>query len=102
MPLDLLRRHGVDTGRGVGEILAAPGFAEACVSLAAEVRERYARVAGTIPPQSRRALRPAFIMMLGYERIFAKLLLRGWQRRGARPRLSKAERLKTVARAFTL
>ena len=100
MPLDLLARHGVDTTRPVREIVAAPGFAAACESLADEVAQRHARVAGALPPQSRRALRPALIMQLGYERIFAKLMARGWRSRGPRPRLSKAERLRTVAVAF--
>ena len=39
-------------------------------------------------------------MQHGYEMIFHKLVARGWDRRGPRPRLTKRERISTMMAAF--
>lgn len=100
LPLDLLAASGVGTTGHARDVVGQPGIVLACETLAAEVGERYRKLPGLVPLQSRKGLRPALIMQHGYEAIFRKLLARGWHERGRRPRLSKPERLTTVLAAL--
>jgi squalene synthase HpnC len=100
LPLDRLVAAGVDPTGHARSIVADPRVADACAKLSAELDLRYSHVAGLVPFRARPALRSALIMQYGYERIFQKLKARGWAGRGERPRLSKRERLATIAAAL--
>jgi len=100
VPLSLLREFGGNATGNAQAMAAEPAMAKACIDLAAEVDERYRTLPGMMPAHARRALRSALIMQHGYERIFRKLVARGWQQRGPRPRLSKRERISTMMAAF--
>jgi phytoene synthase len=100
LPADLLTKMGIGTAGHARSIVADPRIAEVCAKLAAEVDDRYRRLPGMVPAQYRGPLRPALIMQHGYERVFRKLVARGWRARGPRPRLSKMERASTMLAAF--
>jgi len=100
LPQDMLAEAGINPAGSPTAIVADPRVAEVCARLSAELDARYRHVATLVPAGSRPTLRAALIMMYGYERIFQKLKARGWARRGERPRLSKRERLATIAAAF--
>jgi hypothetical protein len=69
--------------------------------LAGEVVERYRELPAMFPAKYRRELRSALIMQKAYGLIFDKLLMRGWEKRGVRPRLTKREGLATVLSTYT-
>ena len=101
IPLSLLRDAGIADGPAA-DILAAPGFAAICARLAAQAEAGFARAAAEMPQYDSSALLPAKVMMWGYERLFRRMLQRGWTGSRARPRLTRAEKLRMAGMALGL
>ena len=101
IPLSLLRQAGIADGPAA-DILAAPGFAAICARLAAQAEAGFARAAAEMPQYDSAALLPAKVMMWGYERLFRRMLERGWTGSRARPRLTRAEKLRMAGMALGL
>jgi phytoene synthase len=100
LPLDMIRGAGIASDQDIRTIVADPRIVGVCESLATEVSERYRRVPEIMPTQYRRELRSARIMQMAYGLLFQKLLARGWQARGGRPRLTRREGLATVLSSY--
>ena len=101
VPLELLARTGIALDRPAQQIVADRGFPNACEMMAMEIDDGYRRISDLLPPEDRGAFLPARIMQAAYQRIYLKLKLRGWHRRGGpRPRLTRRERLLTILAAL--
>jgi phytoene synthase len=74
--------------------VAHPRFAAICAELAERARAGFARAEAEIAGYDAKALLPARVMMWGYRRLLDRLLARGWEERGERPRLTTAEKLR--------
>ncbi|MFT8244810.1 squalene/phytoene synthase family protein [Roseomonas sp. BN140053] len=89
IPLSLL---GEDAP--AAELLARPALARACEALGEQAREGFRRAEAELAELDARAMRPARVMMWGYERLLERLLRRGFAQRGERPRLTRGEKLR--------
>ncbi|MDW8314050.1 MAG: squalene/phytoene synthase family protein [Rhodovarius sp.] len=96
IPLSLLAEAGIPDGPA-REIVRHPAFPGLCARLAEQVREGFARAEAELPRYDAKALLPARVMMWGYQRLFQRLIARGFEGDRPRPRLSLAEKL-TMAR----
>ncbi len=101
IPLTLLREAGIEDGPAAA-MVAAPGFASICARLAEQARDGFARAAAEMPQYDSAALLPARVMMWGYERLFQRMLARGWGGARVRPRLTGAEKLRMAGMALGL
>lgn len=101
IPLSLLREAGIEDGPAA-QIVAAPGFAAICARLAEQARQGFARAQAEMPQYDASALLPAKVMMWGYERLFQRLLARGWSGPRPRPRLTGGEKLRMAGMALGL
>src|SRR5690349_8762838 len=93
IPLDMLAAAGIPDGPA-REIVAHPRFAALCAGLAERAQAGFARAEAEVTGYDAQALLPARVMMWGYRRLLDRLLARGWEERGERPRLTKAEKLR--------
>lgn len=93
IPLDMLAAAGIPDGPA-REIVAHPRFAAICAGLAERARAGFARAEAEIAAYDAKALLPARVMMWGYRRLLDRLLARGWDQRGERPRLATGEKLR--------
>ncbi|TDG26793.1 hypothetical protein E2C05_24920 [Paracraurococcus ruber] len=93
IPRDLLAAAGIPDGPAQ-EIVAHPGFAAICERLGERARAGFAAAERDIRQYDPQALLPAAVMMWGYRRLLDRLLARGWQARGTRPRLTTGEKLR--------
>ena len=99
IPLSLLRAAGIPDG-AAAEMVAAPGFAAICALLAEQAHAGFARAAAEMPQYDTAALLPAKVMMWGYERLFQRMMVRGWAGARVRPRLTKVEKLRMAGMAL--
>jgi hydroxysqualene synthase len=88
LPLD---RLGADAP--APELLARPAFAAACRSIAAEAERGFAQADRSLQTLDRRKLKPAILMMEGYRPLLRRMVERGFERRGPRPRLTRRDKL---------
>ncbi len=92
LPDDLLRKHGIETRRP-SEVMAHPALPAACEDLADIAALRYEEAQRALEKCSRRAIRPAVLMMHIYARVLDGLRARGWARLDERVRVSMAGKL---------
>lgn len=78
LPAEILERHGIAT-RDPGRVLTDPRLPAACHELAAMARRRYAAAKQLIARCDRRAMRPAVLMMAGYEALLGRIEATGWR-----------------------
>ncbi|MCB4820903.1 squalene/phytoene synthase family protein [Roseicella aerolata] len=93
VPRDLLAAEGIPDGPAQ-EIVAHPRFPAICARLGERAREGFAAAERDIRAFDAGAMLPAAVMMWGYRRLLDRLLARGWQARGERPRLTTGEKLR--------
>ncbi|MBU8544692.1 MULTISPECIES: squalene/phytoene synthase family protein [Roseomonadaceae] len=93
VPASLLARHGVKQDSAEAVVTHA-GFVPCCNELAARAAEGFAQAERELEAHDRRAMKPARIMMWGYRRLLDRMLARGFALPRARPRLTKAEKLR--------
>ena len=87
LPLDELRRHGVDPDALLrGE--SSAGLEALLRGYVARAREWYARAFAALPPQDRRAQRPGLIMAAVYQELLARIEASGCRVVDQRIRLS--------------
>jgi len=99
LPRDLLEAEGVPAAPRAA--VMHPDFPRVCARLAALADARYDEAlarARALPRPTRRALRPALVMLGVYRVLFRKMQARGWERPGASPRLPKGRMFLTVLR----
>ena len=83
-------------------MLFRSGFAAICAGLAEQARQGFARAQAEMPQYDTTALLPARVMMWGYERLFQRMLARGWDGARPRPRLTGGEKLRMAGMALGL
>jgi phytoene/squalene synthetase len=98
LPLDLLAAEGV-ADAPAATLITSPGFACAAAHLAQQAEAGFAQAAAELRHLDQRALLPARIMMWGYQRLFERLMARGFGLPRPRPRLTRAEKLQMAAYA---
>jgi squalene synthase HpnC len=99
LPLDLLAAEGV-ADAPAATLIASPGFARAAAHLAQQAEAGFAQAAAELRHLDQRALLPARIMMWGYQRLFERLMARGFGLPRPRPRLTRGEKLQMAAYAM--
>ena len=97
LPRELLVAHGVPITTPAA-ILGHPALPGVCRNLADMAEERFSAAAALIGRGSRRALRPARVMMEVYRRILERLRERGFERLDERVGLSRREKLLVALR----
>lgn len=93
IPRDLLDQAGIPDGPAA-EIVAHPHFPAICDHLAKRALAGFQKAQREIRKYPADALLPAAVMMWGYHRLLLRLVERGFVQRGARPRLTKGEKLR--------
>jgi phytoene synthase len=101
IPRDLLAAAGIPEGPA-REIVAHPNFAPICDRLAQQALAGFARAREEIGAFPAQAMLPAAVMAWGYHRLLQRLVARGFAQRGARPKLTKGEKLRMAAMALGL
>jgi phytoene/squalene synthetase len=99
LPLDLLAAEGV-ADASAATLIASPGFARAAAHLAQQAEAGFAQAAAELCHLDQHALLPARIMMWGYQRLFERLMARGFDLPRPRPRLTRGEKLQMAAFAL--
>lgn len=87
LPNDLLDKHGI-AERDPSAVLDHPALPAICRDLAAKANARFAEARGLIARCDRRTMRPAVMMMVGYEALLRRMEEAGWReprRRSALP-----------------
>jgi len=92
LPLDLLKRHGIDT-IDAKAVLGHPRLGDVAGELADIAQGRFAEADAALKQCDRRQMRAAIIMMEVYRRIFGRLLARGWHRHGEAVGLNRLEKI---------
>jgi phytoene/squalene synthetase len=101
LPHDLLAAEGV-ADAPAATLIASPGFARTAARLAEDAAAGFARAEAELRHLDQRALLPARIMMWGYQRLFERLMARGFGLPRPRPRLTRGEKLRMAAFALGL
>ena len=101
VPLDLLAAEGVADGPAVA-MIAQPGFARACATLAVQAQAGFAGAERALAMGDSAPLLPARVMMWGYRRLLDRLLARGFALPRLRPGLRKVEKLRMALAAARL
>ncbi|MFX4221890.1 MAG: presqualene diphosphate synthase HpnD [Thalassobaculum sp.] len=78
LPSDLLDRHGI-AERDPNAVLDHPNLPAVCRDLAARARGRYEEARALIARCDRRTMRPAVMMMIGYEALLGQMDSEGWR-----------------------
>ncbi len=92
LPDELLSAHGIDSRQPL-DVLGHPALAAVCRELAEEARYHYAKTRAAMADCSRRAMRPAAIMLEMYHAIFLRGEKDGWQPRGEPIRIPRAVKI---------
>ncbi|MDF1791195.1 MAG: presqualene diphosphate synthase HpnD [Thalassobaculaceae bacterium] len=92
LPAELLDRHGI-TERAPHAVIDDPRLPGVCRDLAVLARRRYGEARSLILRCDRRAMRPAVLMMAGYEALLDRLEASGWREPRRRLSLSPWRRL---------
>ena len=101
IPRDLLDAAGIPDGPA-RLIVVHPAFAGICAVLAERAQAGFRRASAGIGQYDQQAMRPAAVMAWGYGRLLDRLVARGFAVRGARPKLTKAEKLHMALMALGL
>jgi phytoene/squalene synthetase len=101
LPRDLLAAEGV-ADAPAATLIASAGFARTAARLAEDAAAGFARAEAELRHLDQRALLPARIMMWGYQRLFERLMARGFGLPRPRPRLTRGEKLRMAAFALGL
>ena len=101
LPHDLLAAEGV-ADAPAATLIASPGFARTAARLAEDAAAGFARAEAELRHLDQRALLPARIMMWGYQRLFERLMARGFGLPRPRPRLTRGEKLRMAVFALGL
>ncbi len=101
IPRDLLAAEGIPEGPA-REIVAHPRFAAICDQLAVQALAGFERARRDITAYPAQAMLPAAVMAWGYHRLLQRLVARGFASRGARPKLTKGEKLSMALMALGL
>jgi squalene synthase HpnC len=99
LPRDVLAAEGV-ADAPAATMIASPGFARTAARFAEEASAGFARAEAELRHLDQRALLPARIMMWGYQRLFERLMARGFGLPRLRPRLTRGEKLRMAAFAL--
>jgi phytoene synthase len=100
LPLTLLAAHGIPDGAATS-IIAHPRLPAVCAELAARAERGFAEAEAELARFDARALKPARVMMWGYQRLLARMRAQGFAAPRQRVRLSKPERLRMAALALS-
>lgn len=92
----LARLRGASPDEPAAALVRHPDFAGACADLAQRAADGFAAADQMIVWLDRRRLRPAILMMEAYRAVFERMRARGWDERGPRPRLTRADKLRLV------
>ena len=92
VPLDLLGRHGVDTG-SLDAVFSHPRFADVCEELAALALGYYGEADRLIRELRSRRMKPAVVMMAVYRETLEGLQARGWNRIDRRIGLTRSRKI---------
>jgi presqualene diphosphate synthase len=79
LPAELLREHGVETGKSAAEVLADPRIGAVCATLAALAERRFTEAETALGQADRKALRSALVMRDVYHELLRRLVRRGWR-----------------------
>jgi hydroxysqualene synthase len=94
VPLRHLR--GATADETAAALVRHPDFAPTCARLAEQAAQGFAAAERSLAGLDRKRLRPAVLMMEAYRAMFARMRARGWQERGERARLTRADKLRLV------
>ncbi len=97
LPLDLLKRNGIDASEPA-DVLAASAITAVCGEIVAIAENNFAAAAAILSGLPQSQVRPAIIMMEMYKRILRRLIRRGWADLDKSVRLSRLTRLRVVIR----
>ena len=92
LPDELLSKHGIDS-RDIGAVLAHPNLQAVCAELADTAERHFAMARQALRHGSRRALRPAVLMLEMYWRVFRQCRALGWRPQSPPLSLPKAVKL---------
>jgi phytoene synthase len=92
LPDELLTKHGID-GADPRAVLAHPALPLVCRDLAAIAQRHYADARAAMADCSRRAMRPAIVMMAVYHELLERLQRDGWVDPGHRVRMSMSTKM---------
>lgn len=92
LPAEELAAAGI-AARHPDAVLADPNLPAACASIAAVARDRYDRAEAALAFCSRRALRPAIVMMNIYRRTLDRMIAAGWRNLDAEVGIGKLKKL---------
>ncbi|MFO1128583.1 MAG: presqualene diphosphate synthase HpnD [Rhodospirillales bacterium] len=93
LPADMLAEAGIADHADAERVLADPGIATVCETLAGAARRRFDEATAMLAACDRRQVRPAIIMMEVYRRTLVRLMRRGWTRWAEPVALPPAEKL---------
>jgi squalene synthase HpnD len=79
LPRELLSKHGIDSDEP-GVVLAHPNLPAVCTELADLAEQSFKDAQAAMALCSKKAMRPAIVMMHVYHAILERLIARGWSR----------------------
>lgn len=97
LPREELDAAGI-AARDLAQVLADPRLPEVCEHVAGRARQRFGEARAALALCSRRAMRPAIVMMEVYARVLDRLCARGWRRLADPVGLSRLEKLAIAIR----
>lgn len=92
LPRELLRKHGIDSD-DPETVLAHPNIAALCDELADMAEQSFADAVAAMKKCSRKAIRPAIVMMHVYHAVLERLRARGWRKLDEPVKVSKPKKL---------
>jgi phytoene synthase len=92
LPDELLTAHGIG-GRDVQAIIADPALPAVCRDLAVVAERHYAAARAAMARCSRRAMRPAAVMLEMYHAIYRRCAADGWRPRAQPVKVPKAAKI---------
>lgn len=92
LPRELLQKHGFDSD-DPETVLAHPNIAALCDELAEMAEHSFTEAVAAMEQCSRKAMRPAIVMMHVYHAILVELRARGWERLDEPVKVSKFKKL---------
>ncbi|MDQ1080568.1 squalene/phytoene synthase family protein [Pseudoroseomonas cervicalis] len=100
LPEDALASAGIGEGSARARI-ADPRLEGVAAALARQAEAAFEEAARLLPAQHRVALRPARLMLLGYQALLQGMIRRGFAAPRRRHRLGRAEKLRLLLRGWT-
>lgn len=97
LPRELLEKHGIESDEP-DTVLTHPNIGSLCDELADMAEQSFSEAVSAMNKCSKKAMRPAIVMMHVYHAILDKLRARGWQRLAEPVKVSKFKKLWIVLR----